>query len=45
MRQTQHHAANMAKMKNACTRFVGKPKGKNQLGGKGIDGRITLRWI
>jgi hypothetical protein len=39
------HAANMAKMTNACASFAGKPDGKNQMGGKGIDGRNALRWI
>jgi len=44
MRQLKH-AANMAKMTNACASFSGKPGCKNQMGGKDIDGRNALRWI
>jgi len=35
----------MGERKGGYRVLVGKPEGKRTLGGRGVDGRIILRWI
>jgi hypothetical protein len=32
-------------MRNAYRILVGKPKGRDQFGDLGVDGRIILKWV
>jgi len=43
--ETNKACSKLAKMTNACASFAGKLDCKNQMGGKGKDGRNALRWI
>ena len=39
------HVVHIGERKGGYRVLVGKPEGKKPLGGRGVDGRIILKWI